>query len=307
LIEMVIDAKALGYGHNATGSGPVDDSRVGGTAAMSDDLTERDGIAEHGARAPSVADRSGPLTTKADEIARSVEEMIVAGRLQPDQVLRQDDLSRQFGVSRTPVREAFRQLAALGLVSFVPNRGVRVRALDQDEWGQAFLARAALEAAAAHRAASRMTEADLRRIDEANEDFRHQTDLLRSRGLTSGERERASLGWIAANDAFHEAILGAAQVPLIGRLISGLRRVFSGESMWAPGSAADQLYQVNVRQHDAIRHALAAGSADAARTLAHDHVLDSWEMLKAVLAEAPISAQSAGRSASPAMSPDRRS
>jgi DNA-binding FadR family transcriptional regulator len=152
-----------------------------------------------------------------------------------------------------------------------------------------------------------MTEADLRRIDEANEDFRHQTDLLRSRGLTSGERERASLGWIAANDAFHEAILGAAQVPLIGRLISGLRRVFSGESMWAPGSAADQLYQVNVRQHDAIRHALAAGSADAARTLAHDHVLDSWEMLKAVLAEAPISAQSAARSASPAMSPDRRS
>ncbi|MDQ1738184.1 MAG: hypothetical protein QOH56_4435 [Pseudonocardiales bacterium] len=275
-------------------------------AAMSDELTERDGIAEHGAGAPSVADRSGTLTTKADEIARSVEEMIVAGRLQPDQVLRQDDLSRQFGVSRTPVREAFRQLAALGLVSFVPNRGVRVRALDQDEWGQAFLARAALEGTAAHRAASRITEADLRRIDDANEDFRHQTDLLRSPGLSSRERERASLGWIAANDAFHEAILGAAQVPLIGRLISGLRRVFSGESMWAPGSAADQLYQVNVRQHDAIRHALAAGSADAARTLAHDHVLDSWEMLKAVLAEAPTSEPSVARSASPATSSDRR-
>jgi DNA-binding GntR family transcriptional regulator len=256
-------------------------------AAVSDESPTPAGASRPGARELSVVGGSATLTTKADEIARSLEEMIVAGRLRPDQVLRQDDLSRQFGVSRTPVREAFRQLAALGLVSFVPNRGVRVRALDQDEWGQAFLARAALEATAAHRAASRITESDLRRIDEANEEFRRQTDLLRSPVLSSEERERASLAWIAANDAFHEAILDVAQVPLIGRLIVGLRRVFSGESLWAPGSAADRLYEANVRQHDAIRFALAAGSADAARTLAHDHVLDSWELLKAVLAEAP--------------------
>lgn len=272
---------------------------------MSDELTQHGDNAAHGAVEPSGDGGSAALTTKADEIARSIEEMIVAGRLRPDQVLRQDDLSRRFGVSRTPVREAFRQLAALGLVSFVPNRGVRVRALDQDEWGQAFLARAALEAAAAHRAASRITDDDLRRIDEANEDFRHQTDLLRSPGLSSAERERASLDWIAANDAFHEAILAAAQAPLIGRLISGLRRVFSGESMWAPGSAADRLYQVNVRQHDAIRHALAAGSADAARTLAQDHVLDSWQMLKAVLAEAPTGAEPGATATLPAPSTDR--
>jgi DNA-binding GntR family transcriptional regulator len=254
---------------------------------VSEKSTERGGTSGDAAPGLTVIGGAPTLTTKADEIARSLEEMIVAGRLKPEQVLRQDDLSRQFGVSRTPVREAFRQLAALGLVSFVPNRGVRVRALDQDEWGQAFLARAALEAAAAYRAASRVTESDLCRIDKANEEFRRQTELLRSPQLSSAERERASLAWVAANDAFHEAILDVAQVPLIGRLISGLRRVFSGESLWAPGSAADRLYEVNVRQHDAIRYALAAGSADAARTLSHDHVLDSWELLKAVLAEAP--------------------
>ena len=226
-------------------------------------------------------------TTKADELSRSLEEMIVAGRLEPGRVLRQDDLSRQFGVSRTPVREAFRQLAALGLVSFIPNRGVRVRELDQDEWGQAFLARAALEATAAHRAAQLLTRADLERIDEANAQFRLQTGRLRSPGLTRDERERASFAWVAANDAFHEAVLCTADLPVIGRLITGLRRVFSGESLWAPGSAVDRLYEVNLRQHDAIRYALAARSADAARVLAHDHVLDSWELLKAVLAEAP--------------------
>lgn len=226
-------------------------------------------------------------TTKADEIARSLEEMIVAGRLEPGLVLRQDELSQRFGVSRTPVREAFRQLAALGLVSFVPNRGVRVRTLDQDEWGQAFLARAVLEGAAAHLAAQRLTTAFIARIDAANEEFRRQTDRLRSPGLTSEEREKASFAWVAANDEFHEAVLCAADVPLIARLIAGLRRVFSGESLWAPGSAVDRLYELNLRQHDAIRYALLAGNASASQTLAHDHVLDSWTLLKAVLAEAP--------------------
>ena len=66
-------------------------------------------------------------TTKADDIALVIEEAIVAGELEPGTVLRQEQLSEQFNVSRTPIREALRRLAALGLVSFVPNRGVRVR------------------------------------------------------------------------------------------------------------------------------------------------------------------------------------
>lgn len=224
--------------------------------------------------------------TKADEIAHVIEEMIVAGKLAPGQVLRQDDLSQRFGVSRTPIREALRQLAAVGLVWFIPNRGVRVRALDRDEWGQAFLARASLESAAAYRAASRLTERDLAHMDAAGDDFRAWTEVLRSPGVPSEERERASFAWTEANDRFHAAIMRAAQAPLLERLVRDLRRVFSGEALWSPGSAADRLYEANLRQHDAIRHALAAGNRDAARTLVHDHVLDSWAMLQSVLAEA---------------------
>ena len=54
-------------------------------------------------------------------------------------------LSQALGVSRTPIREALRRLAALGLVSFVPNRGVRVRTLSREELREAFLVRAELE------------------------------------------------------------------------------------------------------------------------------------------------------------------
>ena len=69
--------------------------------------------------------------TKADDIALALEEAIVSGEIPPGSTLRQEHLSEQFEVSRTPVREALRRLAALGLVTFEPNRGVRVRMLSR--------------------------------------------------------------------------------------------------------------------------------------------------------------------------------
>ena len=100
---------------------------------------------------------SEAASTKADDVALELEQAIVSGELAPGTVLRQERLSEQYGVSRTPIREALRRLAALGLVSFEPNRGVRVRTLTRAELREAFLIRAELESlateiAAAHRA-----------------------------------------------------------------------------------------------------------------------------------------------------------
>src|SRR5690242_21806401 len=100
-------------------------------------------------------------STKADDIALVIEEAIVAGELEPGSVLRQEQLSDQFKVSRTPVREALRRLAALGLVSFEPNRGVRVRTLSRESMWEAFLVRAELEGLATGIAASEVTETGL--------------------------------------------------------------------------------------------------------------------------------------------------
>src|SRR6058998_4249424 len=98
-------------------------------------------------------------TTKADDIALVIEETIVSGELEPGTVLRQEQLSARFDVSRTPIREALRRLAATGLVSFVPNRGVRVRTIARDELRQAFMVRAELEALVTRLATPRMTNA----------------------------------------------------------------------------------------------------------------------------------------------------
>jgi DNA-binding GntR family transcriptional regulator len=69
------------------------------------------------------------LTTKADEVARTLEDEIVSGAIPPGQVLRQEHVCERFNVSRTPVREALQRLEALGLVTALPNRGARVRSI----------------------------------------------------------------------------------------------------------------------------------------------------------------------------------
>ena len=96
--------------------------------------------------------------TKADDIALALEEAIVSGEIPPGSTLRQEHLSEQFQVSRTPVREALRRLAALGLVTFEPNRGVRVRMLSLDEIREAFMVRAELESLATEIATLKMTD-----------------------------------------------------------------------------------------------------------------------------------------------------
>ncbi|MEO6509994.1 MAG: GntR family transcriptional regulator [Nocardioides sp.] len=226
-----------------------------------------------------------PATTKADEVRHLIEEQIVAGRLPAGAVLRQDELARRFRVSRTPVREALRQLAALGLVSFTPNKGVRVTALDRDDWAQTILARAALEGVAAEAAAGLATDDDLDRLDEVDGEFGRQAALLRRTDLTPQQRSVASYEWVEANDRFHTMIVRLAGLTVFERQLDGLRRVFSGEASWSPRSAADQLYECNPREHAAVRAALRARNGRAARSLMEQHILQSWALLEAVLDE----------------------
>jgi DNA-binding GntR family transcriptional regulator len=157
-------------------------------------------------------------TTKADEIALVLEQAIVSGELEPGQVLRQEELSERFDVSRTPVREALRRLAALGLVSFIPNRGVRVRTITTEELREAFLVRAELESLATEIAAPKFTEAELRELELAEEAFSKATQALRARPHEGEDRWRLTHEWVNTNHGFHDVIYRVAEAPLIERL-----------------------------------------------------------------------------------------
>ncbi len=222
-------------------------------------------------------------STKADDIAVLIEEAIVAGELAPGSVLRQEQLSERFGVSRTPVREALRRLAALGLVSFEPNRGVRVRTLSHDDLREAFLVRAELEALVTEEAARRMTDEALAELAECEERFARLTKEVRSHEPGSGRRSLMA-DWMRANHAFHDVLYRVAELPYVESVAKSARRTFSGPAVWAPvDDELDALYTRNQAEHRAIRQALIAQSAAGARQLAHEHVMHSFELLTTIL------------------------
>ena len=221
--------------------------------------------------------------TKADDIALALEEAIVSGEIPPGSVLRQEHLSEQFQVSRTPVREALRRLAALGLVTFEPNRGVRVRMLSLEEIREAFIVRAELESLATEIATPKMTEDDLAALERAERMFSDTTLALVEMTHAGKQDLQLARDWLLANHAFHDVIYAVADVPLVERMAKAARRTFLVKPVWAMGADLDELYLKNDRQHRAIREAIAARSPEGARVLAREHVLSSGRLLEAIL------------------------
>ena len=221
--------------------------------------------------------------TKADDIALALEEAIVSGEIPPGSTLRQEHLSEQFQVSRTPVREALRRLAALGLVSFEPNRGVRVRMLSLDEIREAFMVRAELESLATEIATPKMTDDDLAELERAERRFSRATGALVEMSHDGRQDLEIARDWLHLNHSFHDVIYRAADVPLIERMAKAARRTFLVKPVWATGADLDELYLKNDRQHRAIRNAIVARSPEGARVLAREHVLSSGRLLEAIL------------------------
>src|SRR4029079_3094606 len=152
--------------------------------------------------------RGGPVSdgTKADDIALALEEAIVSGEMPPGSTLRQEDTSAQFQVSGTPVREALRRLAALGLVTFEPNRGVRVRMLSLDEIREAFMVRAELESLATEIATPKMTDDACAQRERAARRFHRATERLAEMSHDGRQDLDIAREWLHLNHSFHDVI-----------------------------------------------------------------------------------------------------
>lgn len=121
------------------------------------------------ARTEPVAALSGvPRGRLAEQVFRRLADDIVLGHLQPGQHLDEQAMAARYQVSRTPVREALKQLVATGLADYRPNRGSMVRRLDAAELDLMFEAIAELESACARYAALRMDEAQRQALAEAH-------------------------------------------------------------------------------------------------------------------------------------------
>ncbi|MFJ8023544.1 GntR family transcriptional regulator [Streptomyces sp. NPDC096311] len=220
---------------------------------------------------------SGHRANKAAEIASMLEKAIVGGDLAPGTVLRQDQLSTELGVSRTPIREALQQVAALGLVTIEPNRGARVRMPTREEVTERWLIRSELEALAGELAVERITRTQLKDLRATARQVAKLTEQI---AASQSDRELQWLDseWNAANMAFHDLILEAAGAPLLARTVRSMYNVVRSPLMWTPDSRLTELARKADEQHKAIVEAFASKDPDV-RDLLRRHIRDSLDFV----------------------------
>jgi DNA-binding GntR family transcriptional regulator len=189
--------------------------------------------------------------------------------------LRQAALASEFKVSRTPVREALRQLQAGGLITVAPNRGAIVRVPAPWEVREAYEVRAELEGLAAERAATRISADDLARVKAANETMRKASQSRRPPKVTPNGLPATT----TANDTFHTTLLGAARNERLMQVIQQINESFPRNVMWQVLAEDPALRATNVVEHDAIIAALEAGDGPRARLAMRQHVLTAGEHL----------------------------
>jgi DNA-binding GntR family transcriptional regulator len=193
------------------------------------------------------------------EIAfESIREAILSGRYAPGERLLADDLARELGTSRMPVREALQRLEVAGLVSITPHRGAVVNELSKEDIVEIYHIRAVLEGLAARMAVPHLGSGDYERLNALIEEM--------AAAAAAGPDPELVL---RVNRDFHEIIWQAARAPRLHELLQNLyiaSQRFRNISILLPG----RLPQI-VDEHRRIAQALAAGDPAAAERFANAH------------------------------------
>lgn len=180
---------------------------------------------------------------------------IRTGGLSPGQRLIETELADQLGLSRTPIREAIRQLESDGLVSHVPRAGAVVRQLDYAEITELYEMRAVLEGTAARFAARAASEVELSELASINKEMRAAVD-------TEALYE--------ANRQFHEVLLNAARNRFLIKSVEAVQKtlLILGPSTMEEADRAEEA----INEHEALLEALLSRDADAAEEAMRFHI-----------------------------------
>jgi DNA-binding GntR family transcriptional regulator len=217
--------------------------------------------------------------TTVERIAGTIQSQVLSGAVAIGTRLRQEALAEQFGVSRTPVREALRKLEATGVVELLPNRGAIVRGPSVREIREAYEVRAELEGLAAALAANRINDRDLVRLREAQRLFRDSISALIARRTSTRRPWKDESVWVRANDLFHQAILDAAGNGRLSETIADLHRSFPRDLTWGALAGSSRLLEENVEQHEAVLQAIEKHDSVASRDRMVEHVRSAGELV----------------------------
>jgi DNA-binding GntR family transcriptional regulator len=220
-------------------------------------------------------DEMAPDTALSDHLVDELQRRIFSGDLPVGSWLRHAALAEEFGVSRTPVREALRVLEAQGIVTIVQNRGARVNGHSGRDIRELGAIRAELEGLAAELAASRIDDDQLDRLQSAWRDYE---EAIGSAGGDPAKGPTSTL-WAEANEAFHSVILQASGNRQLGLSIADISRRLPRNSAYAAYAGNSRLLRMNNEEHKAIADAIANGDARRARTAMTRHIHSAAEAM----------------------------
>ena len=196
---------------------------------------------------------------KGDELVRHLRSAIRSGRYVPGQRLVEVDLTEEFGVSRSLLRQAFHRLSAEGLVETVPNRGAIVRRLSFKEVIELFEIRLELEALAARLAAQNLVDAELRRS------FEQEVSAI-----WNEEARLSTSAYLIENEKFHAAVFKAScngQLAVLNRQMQ-----LSLIMAQIASSITPEVMNLSISEHRTIASAILDRDTDAADSAARAHL-----------------------------------
>lgn len=202
-----------------------------------------------------------------------IREAIIDGRLNPGQRLKEEELARELGISRTPVREALLMLQAEGLVDAIPNRGAKVRTHTAKDLDDLYQLRALLEGHATRRAASRLSAEEIAHLRASCERFAALLD--------NGPPDLREL--VKENLFFHQTILdgaGSARLSSMVRKVIELPLVYRSYIWYTP-----EQQHISSHYHSQIVRALDARDAERAEIVMKEHIFEARDHLVAHVRE----------------------
>lgn len=203
-------------------------------------------------------DSDSTRSTRGELLSSTLATDILDGVLPPGTRLDEQGLAERYGVSRTPVREALRQLATSGLIEMRPRRGAVVASITKERLSELFVAMGEIEATCARLSAISMNPMERRRLQTLH---RHMGELV-----TQSLEE----AYAQANRTFHLAIYEGAHNPLLLDIATGLRRrldPFRRAQFRAPGRLVR-----SHSEHERVATAILAGNSVDAHAAMLDHV-----------------------------------
>jgi DNA-binding GntR family transcriptional regulator len=199
------------------------------------------------------------------EVAERLRQRIFAHELTPGTWIDEQKLAEQYGISRTPLREALKVLASEGLVDLRPRRGCYVTEISRQDMDDLFPLIALLEGRCAAEAVKRAKPADISALKSIHEQ------------LESAARDGRIDAFFESNQEFHKKIQELSGNRWLLSVIQDLRKVLKLSRLHS--LSLEGRLQQSLDEHRLIMAALQAGDAGKAEKLMHDHLLSGREAL----------------------------